>query len=51
MSKKFKQIQYWYKTGMWSIEKVHDAVSKGWITAEEFELITGEPYIPFPEVL
>ena len=44
MSKKFKQIQYWYKTGMWSIEKVRDAVVKGWITEEEYEQITGEPY-------
>ena len=44
MSKKYKQISYWYKTGMWSIEKVADAVEKGWITAEEFELITGEVY-------
>jgi len=46
MSKKFKQIQYWFKAGMWSIEKVGDAVTKGWITAEEYELITGEPYAP-----
>ena len=44
MSKKFKQIKYWYATGMWSIEKVADAVVKGWITAAEYKLITGEDY-------
>lgn len=44
MSKKYKQILYWYKTGMWTKEKVHDVVAKGWITAEEYEMITGEPY-------
>ena len=44
MSKKFKQIQYWYKTGMWSKEKVHDAVEKEWITQLEYKEITGEEY-------
>ena len=44
MSRKFEQIKYWYVTGMWSKSKVADAVAKGWITAEEYELITGEPY-------
>ena len=44
MSKKYKQIEYWYKTGMWTIDQVRNAVVKGWITADEFVMITGEPY-------
>ncbi|MCR5790377.1 MAG: XkdX family protein [Lachnospiraceae bacterium] len=28
----------------WSVAKVRNAVAKGWITEEEFEEITGEPY-------
>lgn len=44
MSRKFEQIKYWYATGMWNKSKVANAVAKGWITAEEYELITGEPY-------
>lgn len=43
MSKKFEQIEYWYATGMWSKEKVRNAVGK-LITAEEYKLITGEDY-------
>ena len=44
MSKMYQQIQYWYKTGMWSKEKVRDAVDKGRITKEEYEEITGEAF-------
>lgn len=28
----------------WSLHKVRNAVEKGWITAEEYKEITGEPY-------
>lgn len=45
MSPKYKQVLYWYKTGAWDEQKVHNAVVKGWITAAEYELITGEPYV------
>ena len=44
MSPKFKTVQLNYKRGLWDIEKVRNAVVKQWITAEEFEIITGEPY-------
>lgn len=40
----FEKIKLWYDKGLWSKEKVHDAVEKGQITAEEYEEITGEPY-------
>lgn len=44
MSPKFQKVKNYYDKGLWSIYRVHDAVEKGWITAEEFTLITGEDY-------
>lgn len=44
MSKKFLKVKKYYDEGLWSKRQVHDAVVKGWITAEEYEIITGEPY-------
>lgn len=45
MSKKFKTVKNFYDRGLWSIARVRNAVEKGWITAEEFNEITGEDYI------
>ena len=42
-SKNYEKVKNYYKRGLWSIERVHNAVGK-WITAEEYEEITGEPY-------
>lgn len=39
----FEKIKKWYQQGLWSKEKVHNAVPK-LITAEQYEEITGEPY-------
>ena len=44
-SKMFDKIKNWFDKGLWDITKVYDAVPK-LITAEEFEEITGEPYVP-----
>lgn len=44
MSKKFNLVKSYYDKGMWNKEMVRNAVVKGWITAEEYELITGERY-------
>ena len=44
MSPKFKRVKTYYDTGRWSKSMVHDAVVKGWITAEEYKLIIGEDY-------
>lgn len=44
MSKKFTKVKRYYDEGLWSKRQVHDAVVKGWITAEEYEIITGETY-------
>lgn len=43
MSKKFEMVKEYYDRGVWSKERVYNAVGK-FITAEEYELITGEPY-------
>ena len=44
MSKYYNLVKKNYDNGFWSIDKVRDAVVKGWITAEEFQEITGEEY-------
>lgn len=43
MSKKFYLVKEYYDRGVWSKERVYNAVGK-FITAEEYELITGDPY-------
>lgn len=43
MSRKFNQVKHYYDTGLWSKAKVHNAVGR-WITAEEYQTITGKPY-------
>lgn len=43
MSKNFEKVKGYYDKGLWSKQKVRNAVGK-WITAEEYELITGEPF-------
>lgn len=44
MSRKFNLVKKYYDNGNWTIEQVRNAVVKGWITAEEFTIITGEAY-------
>ena len=44
MSKYYNIVKRNYDNGYWSIDKVRDAVVKGWITPEEFYDITGEVY-------
>ena len=44
MSSKFEKVKSYYEHGLWSVSRVRDAVVKGWITAEEFETITDQPY-------
>jgi len=43
-SKNYEKVKKYYEKGSWSISSVRNAVVKGWITAEEFEEITGQPY-------
>lgn len=44
MNKKFNLVKNYYDRGLWSEKRVHDAVEKNWITAEEYKEITGEDY-------
>ena len=44
MKTKFEKVKDFYERGLWNISRVRDAVVKGWITVEEFETITGQPY-------
>lgn len=44
MSEKFELVKQYYDEGLWDERKVRRAVVKGWITEDEFQLITGEPY-------
>ena len=42
LSKNYNKVKNYYDQELWSINKIRNAVNKGWITAEEFEIITGE---------
>lgn len=44
MSRKFEFVKAAYKRGTWNKAMVRNAVVKGWITEEEYEIITGEPF-------
>lgn len=44
MSSKFATVKKYYDKGLWTKQAVHNAVVKEWITAEEYEIIVGEPY-------
>lgn len=45
MSKNFKKIKKYYDTGFWTKAMVRNVVGKKTgITAEEYEIITGEAY-------
>lgn len=42
-STNYEKVKNYYDNGRWSIERVRNAVGR-WITEQEFEEITGEPY-------
>ena len=49
-SDKFEMVKKYYNAIMpngeraWNEQRVRNAVSKGWITEDEFEEITGKPF-------
>lgn len=45
-SKKFEIVKNYYESGLWKMKRIRNAVEREWITAEEFEIITGVPYQP-----
>lgn len=44
-SKRFELVKKYYEKGLWKIGAVHNAVLKGWITAQEYEEIAGEVFL------
>lgn len=40
-----EDIKLWYELGLWTKQMVYDAVPE-MITAEDYEEITGDPYVP-----
>ena len=47
MSKNFEKFKRYYDEDLWSKQKLYNVVGKRTgITPEEYEIITGEPYIP-----
>lgn len=43
-SPRFATVKRYYDRGLWSAERVAQAVTHGWITASEYEEIVGEPF-------
>lgn len=43
-SEKFELVKMYYDSGLWKKKAVRNAVVREWITAEEYEEITGEVY-------
>lgn len=41
----YDKIKLWYDWGLWTKDQVHDAVPD-LITPEEYEMITGDVYVP-----
>ena len=43
-SKNYSKVKKYYDKKLWDKSRVTKAVKKKWITAEEYEKITGEKY-------
>lgn len=43
-SARFETVKRYYDRGLWSAERVAQAVVHAWITADEYAEIVGEPY-------
>ena len=43
MSSKFEKVKGYFDRGLWNVERVRNAVVKGWITTEEMLHLTGMP--------
>lgn len=41
---KYEKVKNYFDNGLWSINRVANAVIKGWITVEEYCEITGENF-------
>lgn len=45
MSKNYLKVKGYYDRGAWNLARVQAAVGK-WITADEYEDITRQPFVP-----
>lgn len=43
-SAKYEKVKGYYDEGYWNTARVYNAVGKNWITPEEYEEITEDPY-------
>lgn len=43
-SKNYENVKQYYDMKMWNVDRVRNAVVKGWITESEFTEITAIPY-------
>lgn len=43
-SPRFDEVKGYYDSGWWKKKAMKNAVARGWITAAEYEEITGEVY-------
>lgn len=41
---RFEKVKKYFDDGLWNIQRVANAVIKGWIEIDEFQKITGENY-------
>lgn len=44
MSDKYELVKRYYNLGVWSEERIRNAVDKGWITKDEFLAICRKEY-------
>lgn len=44
MSARYEQVKLWYDLGLWSAARVRAGVERGWLSAGEYEQITGKKY-------
>lgn len=49
MAVTYNVVRNYYTSGRWSVRRVRHAVQSNWITAEEFQEITGQEYVYVPE--
>ena len=47
-SDQFEKVKRYYNMGMWNIDRVRNAVLKGWISESEFAEITAIPNLVNP---
>ena len=44
MSEKYQKVKKSHDSGLWNVKMARNAAEKKWITADEFEEITGMKY-------